>query len=176
MYRRILVPIDGSRTAKAGLELACGLAKEQNAAVRVVNVVDDIAASPPMEMYAAQVLARIVEASRREGQVALKAAAALAARLGIDVATVQLEAHGVRVSKVILREAAMWKADLIVMGTHGRRGFQRMILGSDAERVVCEASVPVLLTRAPISDVEQGEVLLDRVGGACAVTHTEPVE
>ena len=165
MYRRMLVPIDGSRTAEAGLELACRLAKERDAKVRVLNVVDDITASPPMEMYAAQEVAKVVEESRREGRAALKAAAAFAARLGVDAETVQLETQGVRVSDAILRDADDWEADLIVMGTHGRRGFQRLMLGSNAEGVVREAAIPVLLTRAVVPGPAKGdERKMERVG------------
>lgn len=59
------------------------------------------------------------------------------------------ETMGGRVADVIVREARKWKADLIVMGTHGRRGIGRVVLGSDAEAVLREARVPVLLLRAP---------------------------
>jgi nucleotide-binding universal stress UspA family protein len=148
MYQRILVPIDGSRTAKVGLAHALSLAKDQDATVRVLNVVDDITVSPPMEPYAAGEVAKIVEASRREGQKALKAAAALAQRARVAAETAQIEACGGRVSDVILHDAGKWKPDLIVMGTHGRRGLKRLLLGSDAERVLREAPVPVLLARA----------------------------
>jgi nucleotide-binding universal stress UspA family protein len=52
-----------------------------------------------------------------------------------------------RVSDVIVKEAAQWPADLIVLGTHGRRGAGRLLLGSDAEQVLRVAPVPVLLVR-----------------------------
>ena len=149
MYRRILVPIDATETAKLGLEHAYGLAKDQKAKVRVLNVVDDITASPPMEPYAAGEVAKIVDASRREGRKVLEAAAALAASLRIDAETVQIEGRGDDVSDVILREARKRRCDLIVMGTHGRRGFSRALLGSNAEQVLRETSLPVLLVRAP---------------------------
>lgn len=148
MYRRILVPIDGSTTARAGLAHAYGLAKSERATVRVLNVVDDITAVSPMEPYAAMEVAKIVEASRRAGREALRKAAALAARAGIEAEAVQVEACGGRVSDAIVRYARKWMPDLIVMGTHGRRGFSRLLLGSDAERVLRTSPVPVLLTRA----------------------------
>jgi nucleotide-binding universal stress UspA family protein len=58
-----------------------------------------------------------------------------------------------RVSEVVVEQAKVWRADLIVLGTHGRRGVGRFLLGSDAEQVARTASVPVLLVRA--SDVEE---------------------
>jgi nucleotide-binding universal stress UspA family protein len=52
------------------------------------------------------------------------------------------------VADIVTRQARRWKADLIVMGTHGRRGVNRMIMGSDAELVVRNAPMPVLLVRS----------------------------
>jgi nucleotide-binding universal stress UspA family protein len=54
-----------------------------------------------------------------------------------------------RVADFILKEAQKWRADIIVMGTHGRRGINHVLLGSDAETVVKSSAVPVLLVRAP---------------------------
>jgi nucleotide-binding universal stress UspA family protein len=54
---------------------------------------------------------------------------------------------GGRAADAIVEEAGKWKADVIVLGTHGRRGLRRALLGSDAEEVVRNASVPVLLVR-----------------------------
>jgi len=71
----------------------------------------------------------------------------LAARNGIDAESVVTETLKDRVAGVILREARDWRADLIVMGTHGRRGFGHLVLGSDAEAVLHDAPVPVLLIR-----------------------------
>jgi nucleotide-binding universal stress UspA family protein len=59
-----------------------------------------------------------------------------------------LDSHALRVCDVIVDEAKKWRADLIVMGTHGRRGMTRMLLGSDAEGVLRNTPVPVLLVRA----------------------------
>ena len=58
-----------------------------------------------------------------------------------------LEGRGRLVSEAIIDDAKRWGADLIVMGTHGRRGFNRLLMGSDAERVLLDAPVPVLLVR-----------------------------
>jgi nucleotide-binding universal stress UspA family protein len=66
---------------------------------------------------------------------------------GIDADTVLHNNLGGRVCDVIVKEVVSWKADLIVIGTHGRRGAGRLLLGSDAERVLRLAPVPVLLVR-----------------------------
>ena len=75
-------------------------------------------------------------------------AAADAAKQGLKPTTVMRETIGGPAADVIVREARKQRADLIVMGTHGRRGVRRMVLGSDAEQVVRASPVPVLLVRA----------------------------
>jgi nucleotide-binding universal stress UspA family protein len=63
--------------------------------------------------------------------------------------TTLFETAGARVADGIVREARKWRADLIVMGTHGRRGFGRMVPGGDAEEVLRETRGPVLPVRSP---------------------------
>jgi len=62
---------------------------------------------------------------------------------------VLVEAMGGQAGDYIIREARQWRADLIVCGTHGRRGIRRLVLGSDAEYIVRHTPVPVLLVRSP---------------------------
>ena len=147
MYRRILVPVDGSPTSTLGLQEALGLARDQNARVRIVNVVDEMILTQPMDMYAMTQSADLLESLRDSGRKALDQAAALASKRKVKVECELLESRSRAVSDVILNETKKWRADLLVMGTHGRRGMNRMLLGSDAERIVREAPVPVLLVR-----------------------------
>jgi nucleotide-binding universal stress UspA family protein len=147
MYRRILVPVDGSATSKLGLRHALGLAQDQHARIRVLNVLDELVIVPMMDGYPAADNASLIESMRLTGEKALGYARALAAKAGIPADTVLVESRGRTVSDAILDAAHAFRADLIVMGTHGRRGFNRLILGSDAERVLREAPVPVLLVR-----------------------------
>lgn len=148
MYRRILVPVDGSEASLVGLRHAIGLAKDQGARLRVLNVVDDLIMAPMMlEPSGAADFTYVLESLRGEGQKVLKKAAAIAEKSGVKAETVQLESRGRPVSDVILADARRSRTDVIVMGTHGRRGLNRLLLGSDAERVLREAPVPVLLTR-----------------------------
>ena len=67
----------------------------------------------------------------------------------VKVQPVLIEDIGMAVSDVIVSQAKKLKADVIVLGTHGRRGVSRLLMGSDAEGVVRAATVPVLLVRAP---------------------------
>ena len=146
MHRRILVPIDGSETSKRGLQAAFELAGSPSARLRVINVVDEnmIPASAPVPLSGNT---QFVAYLRASGERALKDAAAVAARKHVSAECVQRNSADRRVSDVILAEAKKWRAHAIVMGTHGRRGLNRLLLGSDAEHVLREAEVPVLLVR-----------------------------
>jgi nucleotide-binding universal stress UspA family protein len=146
MYNRILVPIDSSKTAALGLREAIRLAKDQGAALRVVHVVDKMAIIGVAEagMNPRPVLAKLA----RSGRAVLDAARRSARAAGVDAETVLFEPLTKRVADEVLREAKKWRADLIVMGTHGRRGLRRMVLGSDAEEVVRRAGMPVLLVHS----------------------------
>jgi nucleotide-binding universal stress UspA family protein len=146
MYQKILVPVDGSATSDLGLNEATKLAKLTGARVRLLHVVDVLSlaiAGEGMVGTAGDVLAAV----RESGQAILQRAEASvqAAALGVD--TVLLDNTAGRVAEIVADEAASWGADLIVLGTHGRRGVGRLILGSDAEQVLRLAPVPVLLVR-----------------------------
>jgi len=145
VYERILVPIDGSKTAARGLREALRLAKDQGARLRLVHVVDKMAIIGVAEagIDPGPVLARLA----RSGRALLEQARRTAKRSGVEAETAFYEPVARRVAESILREAKKWRADLIVMGTHGRRGVGRFVLGSDAEQVVRLAEVPVLLVR-----------------------------
>ena len=147
MYRRILVPVEGSAASMMGLRHAIGLAKDQHARLRVLNVVDDLIIAPMMmDPGGAADLSYVLDSLRADGRKVLDKAAALAEKSGVKTETAQTS-RGQLVSEVILADARRSRADVIVMGTHGRRGLNRLLLGSDAERVLRESTVPVSLTR-----------------------------
>jgi nucleotide-binding universal stress UspA family protein len=143
MYRRILIPIDGSACSDAALAHALRLAKEQGAEVRLMHVLDTQAL---YLLYEGLYVENIAETWRREGHAFLARAAKQAADAGVPAATALVEEGG-RVPDIIVAEAGRWPADLIVMGTHGRHGLDHLLLGSAAEGVVRTTTVPVLLIR-----------------------------
>lgn len=145
MYRRIFVAVDGSKPSTLGLRHAIALAKSQRARLRVLNVLDQRLFVPGLAAYSEADLAVLIGDSSVAGRKAVKEAAALASRNGVKAEPALAEGRGRLVSDVILDDAKKWRADLIVMGTHGHRGFKRLLLGSDAERVLRDAPVPVLL-------------------------------
>jgi nucleotide-binding universal stress UspA family protein len=145
MYKRILVPTDGSDTANAGLREALELVKEQGAQLRIVHVVDELMVVSP-ELYGS-VYDRISEELRDAGRAVLDRAQSLARDAGIAAETQLIEAMGGPAGERVVKAAADWPADLIVCGTHGRRGLRRIVLGSDAEYIVRHSTVPILLIR-----------------------------
>ncbi len=145
MYRRILVPLDGSSTSKLGLKEALRLAKGRNASLCLLHVVDELFVTQVSEGMV--VADQIFERLRASGQKILAAGLALARKRGVRARTVLVEAMAGPVADAIVRQARTWKADLIVIGTHGRRGARRVVMGSDAEQVLRNAPVPVLMVR-----------------------------
>ena len=151
MFRRILVPIDGSTTSNRGLEEAIGLASDQKAKICLLHVVDELAVGADGMMYMPpSYIDEFIRALRAGGKKLLTRAEAKVRKHGIEVEAVLLETVGRRVADLIIKQAKKWRADVIVLGTHGRRGLSRVVMGSDAELVVRETPVPVLLVRSPL--------------------------
>jgi len=146
MYKRILVPTDGSDTAICGLREAIKLAKDQTAQIRIIHIVDELVmgSSPAYAIVMDNVIADL----RAAGKSILASAQSMVKDGGITVDTQLVEAFGGRAGEHILKAAQAWPADIIVCGTHGRRGLRRLVLGSDAEYLVRRAPVPILLVRA----------------------------
>lgn len=144
IYKQILVAIDGSTTGQRGLEEAIEIAAQTGARLRIIHIVDEsILAYPNVGMSAQAVISQFVEA----GNALLKTALEAAKQRGVEAETAFYEDIQARVAEMIVQDAKAWRADLIVLGTHGRRGLRRAALGSDAEAVVRNSPVPVLLIR-----------------------------
>lgn len=147
IYAKILVPVDGSPTSSKGLQEAIKIAKALGSTLRLLNVVDELivnyAGFSGTNYYSGDIIAGLRDA----GKEVLANAASTVRKSGLEVETLQMEAIGGPASRLIVDQAQQWPADLIVMGTHGRRGIRRLALGSDAEHVIRASSVPVLLVR-----------------------------
>jgi nucleotide-binding universal stress UspA family protein len=147
MYQKILVPIDGSHASSRGLAEAIKLAKDQRARIRLIHVVNELMVATTYEgtIYTGE----LIQAVRDGGQKLLDNTKAKVAAAGIEVEAELLEATGGHAGHTIVKDAEYSQVDLIVLGTHGRRGLSRLVMGSDAEQVVRETQVPVLLVRQP---------------------------
>ncbi|MFB6169156.1 MAG: universal stress protein [Haloferacaceae archaeon] len=144
MYDDILLPTDGSEAAEAAVDHAIRLARAFDATVYVLSVIEPV---PAVEMDAAVVHERLAESAERAA----------------DRACERLEACGVShessvrdgsAHRAILAEADERGVDLVVMGTHGRTGVGRVLLGSVTERVVRNADAPVMAVRYHPEDDE----------------------
>lgn len=153
MYKRILVPVDGSKTALKGLKEALRIARSCGAKLRLVHVVDEsLALRDSAFAFGTE---HILDLLKAGGEKALQSAKALAARQGVAAESVLVERCKGRIADGVVAEARKWRADLLVLGTHGRRGINHLLLGSDAELVVRQAPVPVLLVRGESSSRRQ---------------------
>ncbi len=144
MFRRILVAIDGSETSRRAFEAALQLARESGAQLLPLYVVDNPLMAYDALAYDPSILREACLEVGRE-----LAAGALTEMKRDAVAgtprTVEVDRAGEDIAERIRITAGEFPADLIVLGTHGRRGFRRLFLGSVAERVARIACCPVLL-------------------------------
>lgn len=143
MYGKILVPIDGSEISTCGLNEAIKIAKSQGGHLRLLHVANDrIWTCDSGEGTAG---GNSIESTPEDGQNILSAAVRTARHEGLEVETILVESTNESAAALIIANAKDWPADLIVMGTHGRRGLRRLAMGSDAECVVRGTTMPVLL-------------------------------
>ena len=144
MYSQILVPTDGSPASDAAIEHALDLAAQYDARVHALYVVDGSAYS---SLEAGAEL--VVEALEEEGTEATDRVADAAADAGVDCETTVTTGTAYQSIRDYVESNAV---DMIVMGTHGRKGLDRYLLGSVTERVVRTADVPVLTVRQPADE------------------------
>jgi nucleotide-binding universal stress UspA family protein len=143
MYKRILVAVDGSHTSRRAFEAALSLASSEGAELQPFYVVENTPMYFEAPGYDPSILLdRLIEQGKELGAELTQAMRAQG--VAGEVAMGQASSLD-DVSVVVLKAAAAFKADLLVMGTHGRRGVQRLFLGSVAERCVRQAALPVLL-------------------------------
>lgn len=146
MFHHILLPIDGSPTSQLAVSRAATLAQLTQAKISVIYVID------PYPFTG-------VGADFAVGQANYTSAANAEADLAMSVARKELEAAGLSCDTQVIESSAVAKgildaahavgADLIVMGSHGRRGLEKLVLGSVAQRVVSHADITVMVVRDP---------------------------
>ncbi len=135
MYKRILVAVDGSDTSQLALQEAVNLTRESGGQLRIVHVVDEVT----FDLYQEVVdPGEIQKAITKSGEAILSKAQIAVRAAGVKAETrlLEIEKLGRRVPDMIAQEADAWPADLIVIGTHGRHGFNHLLMGSVAEGVV----------------------------------------
>ncbi len=138
-YKSILVPFDGSQFSKRALERACDLSKIDQAEITVLYVIPRY--EEMIEFFRTDSIKR---AMLDEANRILDMARAIAKERGVTIAATVKEGHA---GDNIIETAGMLKNDLIVIGTYGWKGVSRAIMGSTTERVIMNASCPVLAVR-----------------------------
>jgi len=156
LYRRILVPVDDSSTAQAGLVAAIALAQDQQATLKLVAV-----ANEAVKNYAGGELGWIEpeglgERIKTDSEASLDKAEKQAAAAGLTTERELIVAPDGHVARHIVQAALTWKADLIVIGTHGRQGLSLWLTGSTTETLLRGLNVPLLVV--PSKQVGEGDV------------------
>jgi nucleotide-binding universal stress UspA family protein len=146
-YQRILVPVDGSATSDKALAAALRLARESDGRIKLLHTVDEMAYMGGYE-YAGD----LAEYARENGKKVLAAGLAASAAAGVQAESELVDTIGQRLGDTVAQQARQWPADLVVVGTHGRRGIGRVLLGSGAEQIIRLAPVPVLVIRGEEPD------------------------
>jgi nucleotide-binding universal stress UspA family protein len=146
MVTRILVPQDGSEASQRSLDEALVYARSFGATLLLLHVVVEYPILTEASIASFEQMRHLL---RAQGSELLTAGAARVAAQGLKADTALREVPSPRAAEAIVKEAESGGCDLIVMGTHGRRGISRMVLGSEAETVVRLSPVPVLLVKQP---------------------------
>jgi nucleotide-binding universal stress UspA family protein len=150
MVQRILVPLDGSGPSQRGLHEAVALARALGAQLVLLHVIDDF--PQVLELAPAAAYREALQRLRQRGEALLSEARERAAAAGVAAETLLCEIGAQTVGDAIVQQVQASRCDLVAMGTHGRRGLQRLALGSDAEVVLRTSPVPVLLVRPGAAD------------------------
>ena len=144
MFKHILVPVDGSPTSQLAIDKAIGLAKTFGSTVTAIYVIDPYPFTGVGTDFAYG-QAEYLSAANAEANAAVHAAKDSFAAAGIKVETSIIEAH--TAWRGIVEAGDSLQADLIVMGSHGRSGLEKLVLGSVAQRVLSAVHVPVMVVR-----------------------------
>lgn len=151
LYQRILVPIDGGDTSLLGQSEAIRLAKLTGGTLRFFHVIDDLSFALALDAYAGAP-GEWLNDLRRDGRTLLDKAVHAATEAGVKAEGELHESFNEKIADLVAAEATKWGADLIVVGTHGRRGLGRLVMGSGAEGILRMAPAPVLLVRSKPAD------------------------
>lgn len=144
MFKHILVPVDGSSTSQLAVEKAVGLAKAFGSRVTAIFVIDPYPFTGVGTDFAYG-QAEYLSAATAEANAAIASAKATIEKAGVAVDATVIEAHAAWRGVVQAAESA--QADLIVMGSHGRSGLEKLVLGSVTQAVLSHTHLPVLVVR-----------------------------
>ena len=170
MYRTLLVPVDGSPAATAGLEEAIRLATAIGARLQLMNIIDDRAFDGEGDGDGADA-GDLREVVRERGEAVLHRAQALAEQRGVVSTTALVESGGEDLQALVAREAEQSGADLVVIGTHAGKALSRLFMSHDAGHLLNHVAVPVLLVQSAGADAG---VTVIELSGTDSMFQSEP--
>lgn len=144
-YQHILVPVDGSDISFSAVRHAATIAKALNSKVTAISLVAEDPFSGADFYYNQNMLKDYFEEAYANAQKALETADKIATELGVSIETQIIK--GDVSSETIIQTSEQLKTDLIVIGSHGRKGFQKFFLGSFAQDVLGKTQIPVLIIK-----------------------------
>ena len=158
MYKHLFIAIDDSRTSRKALDEAIALAKVHGAVLEIAHAIDEelvhVFHARGVTTTNAKQLKHVLESG---GEEILKRAIETAEAAGVKVRTRLLKGHGEHTDDLIAAAARDSGADLLVVGSHGRRGVRRLLLGSVAENLVRKVGISVLIVRGRPDEAEPTE-------------------
>lgn len=148
MSKRIFVAIDSSSTSQKALDEAIQLGCALGASLCIATAIDD----GPLMQHGMGLgtyidIDKVIEDMRQSSNALLEMACAKASEAGCQTERMLIEPSQQRVAEMISDAANLWNADLIIVGTHGRRGFERLLVGSVAENLVRITAISLMLVR-----------------------------
>jgi nucleotide-binding universal stress UspA family protein len=144
LFKHLLVPVDGSSTSRQSIEKAIAIAEAFKSKVTVIYVIDPYAFTGVGTDFSYG-QAEYLSAATTEANAAIEAAKVAFQEHGISVTASIVEGHAIY--RGILETAESVNADLLIMGSHGRRGLEKLVLGSVTSQVLSHAHLPVLVVR-----------------------------
>ena len=143
MYKHVLIAIDDSETSRKALDEAVAVVKAHKATLEIVHAIDEHL----VHLFKANGKHELKHVLVTGSENLLERAAAQARAAGVEATTKLLRGHGEHADDLIASAVKAAKADLLVVGSHGRRGVRRLLIGSVAENLVRKVGVSVLIVR-----------------------------
>ncbi len=171
MYRTLLVPVDGSPAATAGLQEAIRLARAVGGRLQLMNIIDDHAFDDEGDSTDASAGEELRDVVRERGEAVLRHAQALADRAGVSSATSLVHGGGEDLQALVARQAEQSSADLVVLGSHAGKALSRLFMSHDAGHLLNHVAVPVLLVQS--SGIDAGVTVIE-LSGTDSMFQSEP--
>lgn len=147
IYKRIVIPVDGSKAANLALKHAISLCKNQEATLRIVHCLDYVKLSVGIDGVDSATLQKSL---KKDAEKILQKASVLAVKNKVKLVAHLIESYKItnRIDTSIIKDAKNWRADLIILGATKHLSLKHLIFGSEVEHIVHKSDIPILLIRS----------------------------